>query len=514
MLALKSWFQEQPRRIWWAVAAVILPFMGFWLTGLMDLDEGFYGAVVVDMLRRGDWITPTYNGEPWFEKPILLYWLAIPTITFFGEMVGPRMPSVLASLAFAWLMVRFLRPRFGLDVAVLSAMAYGGSVLAVVVGRMMLTDALLVLCFGACLMLFWESLTGKPMLRPLAGACLGLAILAKGPVAGLLFLIIAGIAYWRLTPLRPQFKGGWLLSTLACFLVMGAWYLPCWLVNEQVFVQKFLIEQNIGRFTGGDEAHRVPFFLHPIYYPAVLFVGCLPWAVAGIKAGALSKPSLEDIDEATLLRRFLAIWMWTVLIFFSLSGSKLPHYILPALAPLVILLVERIVASGREIERMNRLALIWSASICLVVNAAFLYWDGVQNAGLRQSAQALRSAPYEVVVFRFGRSEPDTRIKLTLNETSRPSTLFYLRRPSLMTSKLSEALEPRPQTFVILTRAERWLDEDTQKARSYGYEVEDYAPPQGKIAPGFVAKLLISSVTGSPRGQRSEGSPGSGQSTP
>ena len=55
-----------------------LPLFGWWMTGLFDVDEGFYGAVVAEMNRRHEWITPYFNGHPWFEKPILLYWLAKP----------------------------------------------------------------------------------------------------------------------------------------------------------------------------------------------------------------------------------------------------------------------------------------------------------------------------------------------------------------------------------------------------------------------------------------------------
>ena len=60
----------QARRDWrtWAlVLACALPLLGFWSTGLTDLDEGFYGAVVSDMIRNGDWITPTLNGQPLYE---------------------------------------------------------------------------------------------------------------------------------------------------------------------------------------------------------------------------------------------------------------------------------------------------------------------------------------------------------------------------------------------------------------------------------------------------------------
>ena len=64
----------------WLLA--VLPFLGFWMYGLFDIDEGFYGAVVAEMNRRHEWLTPYYNGHPWFEKPILLYWVSKPLVSW------------------------------------------------------------------------------------------------------------------------------------------------------------------------------------------------------------------------------------------------------------------------------------------------------------------------------------------------------------------------------------------------------------------------------------------------
>jgi len=73
--------------------------VGWWTYGLFDLDEGFYASVTGSMIRHHEWITPLYNGKPWFEKPILMYWLAKPSVMLFGTEVGPRLPSVLCTIA-------------------------------------------------------------------------------------------------------------------------------------------------------------------------------------------------------------------------------------------------------------------------------------------------------------------------------------------------------------------------------------------------------------------------------
>ena len=121
----------------------MLPFIGWWMTGLFDLDEGFYGAVVAEMNRRGEWITPYFNGHPWFEKPILTYWVAKPFLWLFGDTVGPRLPSVLATAATIGVVIWFARRHLSDLAAAGAALILSTSLLFVALGRMLMTDPLL-----------------------------------------------------------------------------------------------------------------------------------------------------------------------------------------------------------------------------------------------------------------------------------------------------------------------------------------------------------------------------------
>ncbi len=172
-----------------------MPLLGWWATGLFDLDEGFYAAVVAEMNRRGEWVTPYYNGRPWFEKPILLYWLAKPTVAWFGEAVGPRLPSVLCTLG-TYAVVAWFCLRRGDDkrvpTAQLAVLILASSLLVLALGRMMMTDAPLMLALTGAFLTFWESLVGDRRWRLVTAALLGVGVLAKGPVACLLFLPVAG----------------------------------------------------------------------------------------------------------------------------------------------------------------------------------------------------------------------------------------------------------------------------------------------------------------------------------
>ncbi|MEJ5171120.1 MAG: hypothetical protein WHU10_09040, partial [Fimbriimonadales bacterium] len=313
-------------------------------------------------------------------------------------------------------------------------------------GRMMMTDMPMALAFTACLLLFWASLNGRPALRPLAAACLALAVLAKGPVAGALFLLIAGWTYWRQPELRPAFRGGWIASVAVFAAVVSLWYGPAWWVHRDLFVQKFLVEQNLARFGGGDEAHRVPFLPGLVYFVPVLLVGMLPWSLWIPRAwprGTQADPFL----------RYCAAWAGLVFAFFTLSGTKLPHYILPALPALAILV-------GAHAGRVGwRPAWAWTASlvVCAVANAAFWAWyhgrlGGVPpHAEIHELARWVRERPGRIVSFRMGK-QPGVPTR-GLNETEHPSVVFYVRRDVVQTSDVARLFGLRDAW--VLTRAGR-----------------------------------------------------------
>ncbi len=495
---------DRAERVWrWLVPlACLLPFLGFWTYGLFDLDEGFYAAVVVDMLRRGDWVTPTLNGVPWFEKPILAYWLAMPSVLAFGEWVGPRLPSVLCTLGTAAVLARFVRERFGLLAARLTALVFCGSLLVVGVGRLMMTDAPLVLCLTLALLGAYRLMERPEPDWPLAagvGACLGLGVLAKGPVAGVLFIgsvvvfALVGRSRSAADRPRPQRFGEWGFGLVVCLAVLSVWYVPCYLANGQAFVQGFLIEQNVGRFAGGDRAHAVPWWLHPVFFPAVLALAVLPWLpwVARPVVGAVG--ALRGDPEGAWALRFLWAWGLVPLAFFTLSGSKLVHYVLPcmpALAALAGVALARRWSDGR--------ALGWACAWCLLVaglaNAVFqLDWQN-RMADVQRKAIWVRDRPEPLVVFRIGRGDEPMEIGTRLQDTSHPSVLFYVRRPAVQTETVAGALAAGDR-FWMLKRAGRLAPDDIDALARAGYS--DQTPAE---APRSARYELILWAKGPPPG--------------
>ena len=453
-------------RRWVPWALAIVPLLGFWLYGLFDLDEGFYAAVVSSMLRTGDWITPHYRGEPWFEKPILLYWAAAPFAYVFKSDWALRIPSVLATLGTCACASASLRRHVGEPTARWGIAVLGTSFLVAAVGRMMMTDALLVLALSAALLAHWEARGGDWRWRVATAAFLGMAVLAKGPVALLLFGPVA-VAAWCFEPdLRAGFERGWVPAAAVFAMVVGLWYVPAYLASGHEFVQKFLIEQNLQRFTGGDAAHTVPLWLWLPYYPLVLLVGMAPWSVFAFRA--FPKPR-----AASPFERYLVVWFVVVLAFFTVGGSKLPHYILPAAVPLAMLLAMRL---GRERPRgpsWGTLAV--SLVVACALNGGFVAYYRLGHAEVHALAR-LVPAGERVIAYQMPRRTQGLGTgKPEIQETSHPSLEFYLNRVLSEGEGLDDIVEATPDW--VITRTGRLSDADlAMLALLSGAEVADKTP--------------------------------------
>ena len=488
----------------WVWVACLLPLLGFWTYGLFDLDEGFYAGAAAEMLRRGEWTTPYFNGQTWFEKPILLYWLSMPTIALFGGEFGTRLPSVLCGAGTLVVVFMAAKRWLGTSSAIWSILVLGSSVLAVGVNRMMLADPPLVLAMTLCLLAFYASLSlddGRKA-RVLAGAALGVAVLAKGPVAGLLFLLIAGWTLWREPELRPRFRGGWFVAILAFCVVVGLWYVPAYLANGQVFVQKFLIDQNIGRFTGGDTAHTLVGPENWVFFLVILLVGMLPWSLWIPRAWPRRN---RDLGPEAIFLRFCAAWAGVVLLFFSVSGAKLPHYIAPALPALSILVGDWL---GRrrnpsvDMTSWRRLAGPLATCVIVAVVAQATFWGYYHGYGapgstinrafigfheeLHDLTRWVKRQGGPVAIYQMSRRDKADLGTGTvqLRETSHPSILFILDETVLDTELLGELIAATETgkgrhirySIWVLTRADRFTNQDVSMAISFGLDLRDETP--------------------------------------
>lgn len=455
-----------------------LPLLGFWLYGLFDLDEGFYAAVVAEMNRRGEWITPFYGGSPWFEKPILMYWLAKPAVLAFGQAVGPRLPSALSTVALLAVCGSYLRKQISTQAGQWAVFVLGTSILVFGLGRFMSPDAVLDLLICGAFLSFFHSLTADRKWRLLSAALLGLTVLCKGPMALPLFAALAIWTYVSEPDLRPAFKGYWFLGTLILLATVSLWYAPAYFENGKLFIDKFLVEQNLQRFGGGDKAHAVPIALWVIYYPAVLLVGMLPWSIPLVKVWSVAFRSND------VLSRYLARWSLVILVFFTLSGTKLPHYILPAVPPLAMLLGGALAAR----KFSWGVASAASAAACVSANACFLV--AYRSSGMseldtdaRLINQKVNNGSGELVAYRL--SESSQLGPFGMRPTSDPSLRFYVdsRHTAILEvndlATLTRVLQTNEQRFV-LTRPGNLKSSDFFALRQQGIPIQavESLPPE------------------------------------
>jgi len=301
--------------------------------GLIGADEPRYAQVAREMLERRDWVTPTLSGVAWLEKPPLYYWQTEIAYKIFGVSDwAARLPSAIdaTAMAFAvyWFLRRF-RPGFALD----GALALTCSAAVVGFARAASTDMPLAATLAIAMIAWfaWFEDGGRAFLAGFY-VFVGLATLAKGPVAPFLAMVIVGIFAATQRSWQMLWKTLWLPGILLVCIVALPWYALVQIRNPQFF-RVFILEHNLARFGTNVFHHPEPFW----YYLPVALLGWLPWTVFVVASlvWAVRKWRQRDVDA---LNTFLLIWIVVVVVFFSISKSKLPGYILPAIPPGILLL--------------------------------------------------------------------------------------------------------------------------------------------------------------------------------
>jgi 4-amino-4-deoxy-L-arabinose transferase-like glycosyltransferase len=311
------------------VAALLLLRLGS--PPLLGPDEPRYARVAVEMRRSGDHVTPTLQGKPWLEKPPLYYWLAGAAFPVLGETeVAARLPSVAAGLLFVGATALVGARLYGGSAGLHAGFVLGTSLLAFAYARAAAMDMLVAATITAGLGLVGLRLLGIAgrLAVPVAYASMGLATLAKGPIGFLLpGLVAAGYVVatrdWGL--LRRLLSPTGILLFL---LVAGPWYTLVHEAQGRAFVDVFLLDHNVQRFTSTIHHHPGAWY----YYVGVVLLGLFPWTglLVPAFAGLRLRASRTDL--------FLLLWLALPFAFFTAAASKLPGYILPCLPPLAILM--------------------------------------------------------------------------------------------------------------------------------------------------------------------------------
>lgn len=315
---------------------LLLPLIAFLLrlggAPLFDVDEGAFSEATREMFELNDFLFTYLNGSPRFDKPIFIYWLQSVGYLIFGASEWAfRLPSALAAIVWSYATYFFARRRVGEDAALIALAVACTALGPFAIGRAATADGLLNCLLALTLFDVWRHLEGgrrAPLLR--AFLWMGLGALTKGPVA----LIVPG----TVSCLYCASRGEWLrwarmvfnpLGWLILIALVAPWYAYALHRHGQDFIDGFIMKHNVQRFSGSLEGHGGSAFYYVIAVPLLL----LPWSGLFVVALGKLKAGLGDP-----LQRFLWLWFGFVVAFFSLSGTKLPHYVLYGCTPLFILI--------------------------------------------------------------------------------------------------------------------------------------------------------------------------------
>lgn len=371
-----------------ALAAVL------WLTcfsalnnsDLIDaVDEGFFSATARQMVETGNWLIPRVGSEIFLGKPPLLYW----SQAFFIWITGPsllavRLPSGLAAaltaLALWWWGARNGQARAGL----LAAMFYVLCPLTLCLANLAMMDSLLTLWLTLAAIGWIDAYRGNRYGYLLWAIAAGLACMTKGLIG--LLLPLGAFVIWLLArrDTRELRRVPWLAVVGLILVLTLPWHLAAWRSLGSAFVQEYIVREQVERFLGKGYNYASPFWYYVVELPFAMF----PWIVFVPAAcwRALRDGWRSPRSEMSCAAAMWALWALLIVIFFSLSRTKLPQYILsalPAFCMLVAMRLETAWQTKRALSKREALGLGLTGFVlgALLVIVWFIGWQLRAHSG-------------------------------------------------------------------------------------------------------------------------------------
>ena len=369
------------------VCGIIIFFLGLGTTGLVDETPPLFAAAARAMSESGDWLTPKVNGIFRFDKPPLIYWLmgffySLPKNEIWDSFgtLSARLPSALGSL-FLMLMIgdtlfcwpqksdrQFLTP-------IVASLGFALSPLIIIWSRTAVSDALLTGTLGISLLLFWRRMASENNDQCIsAWVFLGFAILTKGPVAFVLALLtITSFLFtqknWETLLRKINPKKGFLIT----ILISVPWYILELIKEGKPFWDNFFGYHNFQRYTSVVNNHAEPFWFF-LYIMILASLPFTPFLYHGIfqTFKDFLRSSKESCNITDTLYTYSLCWLTSVLIFFSLSATKLPSYWLPAI-PAAALLTSNSFISLKNINKSYLYCWIFNILILFGLSIAFFF---------------------------------------------------------------------------------------------------------------------------------------------
>jgi 4-amino-4-deoxy-L-arabinose transferase-like glycosyltransferase len=330
--------QRKARR-WWTLAAFLFAGLclfarlGGW--ALINPDEGRNASIALEMKTSGAWLVPTYDGLPYLDKPAFYFRAVALSFSLFGESeAAARLPSAIFGFALLVVVYLFCCREFDWRTGALAVVVLGGTPMYVSFSRIVIFDMGLTLAVCAAIFAGFlaETSSGREQRIWYATSAIGAAFatLIKGPVGfvlPLLVLLVFGIVERRRGALRRFCSP---LNLTIFFGIVLAWFVGVTLRRHD-FPYYGIVLESVQRFTTQRFHRHAPFY----YYALVIAVFFFPWSML-LPEAVVS--AWRARDRILPVERMLAVTAVVVVIFFSLSKSKLPEYVLPGVVALGILI--------------------------------------------------------------------------------------------------------------------------------------------------------------------------------
>ncbi len=356
----------------WAIAGltlIVLSVCFFKLGGYLvfDVDEAVFSEASREMVVTGDVITPSYNFEPRYDKPILFYWAMSGAFKLFGvSEFSARFPSAGFGVLLVLAAFAFVRRFQGFSAAFWSSLALLLNIEFFVYSHSAVTDMTLAFFISTALFSAYGAIkTGEKKFFIIAWSASALAMLTKGAI-GVLFPLSITCIYLLIKKDFSTIKKFLNPLYILLFLVIAMpWFLLEYHVRGPEFFDAFIIKHHIHRFTGVISSHGGP----PYFYILILLAGFFPWITYLPEAIIKGIKEIKTPSENNDIFLFTTIWFLFIFIFFSISRTKLPNYIFPAIPACSVLVglfissrIRRGMAPGFGSVAMALLSFILSAA--------------------------------------------------------------------------------------------------------------------------------------------------------
>jgi 4-amino-4-deoxy-L-arabinose transferase-like glycosyltransferase len=348
------------------VRGLLVVFCMVWFYGLgartlVPTDEGRYAEMAREMVTTNDWITPRLNAIKYFEKPPLQTWMNALTFKLFGlgewqARLWTGLCGLLGIALVAYTGGRVFNQRVGFTAALVLASSIYWAAMGHINALDMGLAAMMAVSLCALLMAQRNDASTRER-RNWMMACwtgMALAVLSKGLIGVVLpgavlvlyTLLSRDRAIWKRLHLGP--------GLLVFFALTAPWFILVSLANPE-FPQFFFIHEHFQRFTSKIHNRAGPWY----YFIPILVLGIMPWL--GVLVQSLWS-GRHDEEKGFQPKKLLLIWSGFIFFFFSISGSKLPSYILPIFPALALLI-------ACELENASHKTIAFAAGLLALVSA-------------------------------------------------------------------------------------------------------------------------------------------------